>query len=841
MSDDLLDPHSRLTQTIRQYAIHLSVHKPDLADYLRNPVATSVVAIIAASRQGYITPETPLPVKDFEATLEALLKDCKGWAYFDLVHADGDLARFLLCENLEERDPPRVRLCEQPSDEYCLSVQTVLDQLPIQSPPLTPSTLSTVQNSPEVDTKQLGLTETGQLGLTETEQLGLIETEQPDLTETEQLDLTETEQLDLTETEQLGLTETEQLGLTETQRDMASFSAAMPPADQVWQKWTFGQEPGKEVKRRWQVDKPKRGITREEVQHLLVYDVSMKINEENLPPAYVLLSSELAYKVARFAIVSGCLPISRLAKWWPANYTTAGCPVKDIEPVGRPAIVKLEDGSIAYGTLNGYIYCGSHGVKTLGDDLQLIREERGWLEAPRHRKGLGWSKQLLPDSYDTKAAENDGEYDFERHDTTAINSMAYYQAWTQYLEGHSTVPPDEDSPTHPIKQSYWQALEARKKARKGNGTWETAKTPRVDPRDPLPAIELDHSSANTKEKAQQFSTEAIISDILGDKVLATDALRNYKIAFSGVPTVFENEKVMIEWLESHGAEVSMSLGPWTTHFIRCSGVNGRLRILKEAKARPDIIVTDEQGLLEEAVRTMPDEPKASSSAEMAPVTSPEESSPDNNQAVAPKAVTSKAVTSKTITRFTTQTIGQVAHLSTLIEADIYDRVKANQEDLVAKTDTLLRKICEMEDDAGPGLTTIKKMAKGIASAAKDGNETLVEGYESFIENKQTMICNLAKAADAAMPGYETFSEDQMKAVSDKGAQLPGDKMFALEAPEAWSKPVPEGHLGLKKDLRNGSTIPAKYQTAPLESDEEDDLTSLHPRKKRRREVSPLDM
>ncbi|KAL1613282.1 hypothetical protein SLS56_012265, partial [Neofusicoccum ribis] len=49
----------------------------------------------------------------------------------------------------------------------------------------------------------------------------------------------------------------------------------------------------------------------------------------------------------------------------PANLITMGTSVITVEPLGKPALVKMEDGSTAYGAYNGYVYAGAHGFKKM--------------------------------------------------------------------------------------------------------------------------------------------------------------------------------------------------------------------------------------------------------------------------------------------------------------------------------------------------------------------------------------------------------------------------------------------------------------------------------------------
>ncbi|KAL0263287.1 hypothetical protein SLS55_002267 [Diplodia seriata] len=60
----------------------------------------------------------------------------------------------------------------------------------------------------------------------------------------------------------------------------------------------------------------------EETKDLMLYDVPLNVSEDNLPPENVILSDNLAYKVLRVALITGCLTIRQLHQYWPANYTT---------------------------------------------------------------------------------------------------------------------------------------------------------------------------------------------------------------------------------------------------------------------------------------------------------------------------------------------------------------------------------------------------------------------------------------------------------------------------------------------------------------------------------------
>lgn len=109
----------------------------------------------------------------------------------------------------------------------------------------------------------------------------------------------------------------------------------------------------------------------------------MVVEEENLPPSNVILSSELAYKVVRVVLATGWLTLRQLYRFWPANYTTTGSPVTAIEPMGRPALVKTEDGTLAYG-----MWCDYAGLNAMTGtgDLQVTRRAMNEPSRPSLRR-----------------------------------------------------------------------------------------------------------------------------------------------------------------------------------------------------------------------------------------------------------------------------------------------------------------------------------------------------------------------------------------------------------------------------------------------------------------------
>lgn len=126
------------------------------------------------------------------------------------------------------------------------------------------------------------------------------------------------------------------------------------------QRWMFGRATGQTFTRPV-AQGSKQSITTEELKGLMVYDVPLDVSIDNLPPANVILSSNLAYHVARLVHEIGCLSFSQLHRFWPGNFTTKGHPCANIEPMGRPAVVTTSNNDREYGIYNGYVYCGSYG------------------------------------------------------------------------------------------------------------------------------------------------------------------------------------------------------------------------------------------------------------------------------------------------------------------------------------------------------------------------------------------------------------------------------------------------------------------------------------------------
>lgn len=67
----------------------------------------------------------------------------------------------------------------------------------------------------------------------------------------------------------------------------------------------------------------------------------------------VILSSDLAYKIIHLSLETGFLSLRQLSQFWPANFTTMGGPLHTLEPMGKPAVVKNEEGELLTPAYNG--------------------------------------------------------------------------------------------------------------------------------------------------------------------------------------------------------------------------------------------------------------------------------------------------------------------------------------------------------------------------------------------------------------------------------------------------------------------------------------------------------
>lgn len=77
------------------------------------------------------------------------------------------------------------------------------------------------------------------------------------------------------------------------------------------------------------------------------------ILETGCPMENVILSSDLSYKIIRLSLETGFLSLRQLSQFWPANFTTMGGPLHTLEPIGKPAVVKNEEGEFLTPAYNG--------------------------------------------------------------------------------------------------------------------------------------------------------------------------------------------------------------------------------------------------------------------------------------------------------------------------------------------------------------------------------------------------------------------------------------------------------------------------------------------------------
>lgn len=58
--------------------------------------------------------------------------------------------------------------------------------------------------------------------------------------------------------------------------------------------------------------------------------------------------------------------------------------------MGRPALVKTDDGTLAYGVWCGYTYCGAAGLNTMtgNGNIQVTRRAATWYDKTKAKDGL---------------------------------------------------------------------------------------------------------------------------------------------------------------------------------------------------------------------------------------------------------------------------------------------------------------------------------------------------------------------------------------------------------------------------------------------------------------------
>ncbi|KAL1631730.1 hypothetical protein SLS56_004404 [Neofusicoccum ribis] len=204
-------------------------------------------------------------------------------------------------------------------------------------------------------------------------------------------------------------------------------------------------------------------------------------------------------------------------------FTTKGSPAKEIELLGRPAFVTLDDGSSVYGMFAGYIYCGEHGVNKMGA-TDMVRRAR-------QDQDLPWSKEFGPDEFDPHVKDPGANYDFEKHDDTTVYSMEYQRARERHFQVYGEVAEDERPPTHPDEQPYWNVIRNNIKAKKDEGSWAPPNNVGVRATQQMSAIRIARQEKTTPK--QSGSADDRLNNLLQGTVLTEGVLDGHEVTRSG--------------------------------------------------------------------------------------------------------------------------------------------------------------------------------------------------------------------------------------------------------------------------------------------------------------------
>lgn len=230
------------------------------------PIAESITAIVDAIRLEYISPDLPQTTDEFSVLFHTFAENPGTWLALDRIHNDGKLADQVQVNNVA---------WAYDQDEY-KEICNVISSLPF------------------FDQDYYNIR--GQSESSEANYL-IISSTNPDIP-TLTIELQPPHAMDKT-----------------------------PPAGYRYRTWKFGEQPGHALARTTPGNEAKGAVTWKDVKDWPLYDALMVVDEENLPPLNVIMSSELAYKVIRVVLATGCLTLRQLYRFWPANYTTTGSPV----------------------------------------------------------------------------------------------------------------------------------------------------------------------------------------------------------------------------------------------------------------------------------------------------------------------------------------------------------------------------------------------------------------------------------------------------------------------------------------------------------------------------------
>ncbi|KAL1631412.1 hypothetical protein SLS54_000172 [Diplodia seriata] len=123
----------------------------------------------------------------------------------------------------------------------------------------------------------------------------------------------------------------------------------------------------------------------------------MRVSIDCLPPAYVLLSSFIAYQLL------------------PANFDTKGNLTRNIDPQDAPTLVERDDGTVSFAAVDAYTSMGAPGVANANPDIDIARPAmKPRLNDDNKKRGYHVVTTGEPDHIDM--ASYPFQLDFERWD-----------------------------------------------------------------------------------------------------------------------------------------------------------------------------------------------------------------------------------------------------------------------------------------------------------------------------------------------------------------------------------------------------------------------------------------
>ncbi|OJD37416.1 brct domain-containing protein [Diplodia corticola] len=343
--------------------------------------------------------------------------------------------------------------------------------------------------------------------------------------------------------------------------------------------WKFGEGTGLKFTRPAQtIGTAKHSVKFSEIRQLKLYNAPINVSEQCLPPANVILSSELAYRVLRCALATSCFSMRQLHQYWPANFTSKGAPCEYIPPMGRPAIVEMEDGTCAFATYNGYTFCGAFGFNQLvaqagGSETNAVTL-RGWFEPEDRHAGLGSTTRFEPEQFARRDPSNHGTPDPERMSQSDRWHPALKRVLKDYNDGRLPFRPGIPSPTHPDLQPYGDSVFSNLRQAKRIGTNVSWARTMVDPLDPITMAEipdvLERSAVKAKTQPHKLDprTLAALAEILGTIVLGPGCLKGHVVIVVGTLDIFQRHVELGTWLQEHGAIVELQLSARTTTVLK---------------------------------------------------------------------------------------------------------------------------------------------------------------------------------------------------------------------------------------------------------------------------------